>query len=61
MAYYNLCDKCGCTLDPGEKCDCEQKMQKKEQDRQKMIFADQNGQMTFTLTKEERILEKAVV
>ena len=24
MAYYHTCQKCGCNLDPGEKCDCEQ-------------------------------------
>lgn len=23
MAYYNICAHCGCSLDPGEKCDCE--------------------------------------
>ncbi len=23
MAYYNVCSKCGCNLDPGERCDCE--------------------------------------
>ena len=23
MAYYNVCPKCGCNLDPQEKCDCE--------------------------------------
>ena len=23
MAYYNVCPKCGCNLDLGEKCDCE--------------------------------------
>ena len=22
MAYYKVCDLCGATLDPGEKCDC---------------------------------------
>ena len=22
MAYYNICQYCGGTLDPGEKCDC---------------------------------------
>ena len=22
MAYYDTCPKCGCNLDPGEKCDC---------------------------------------
>ena len=25
MAYYTTCPVCGCTLDPGEKCDCEEK------------------------------------
>lgn len=61
MAYYRLCDKCGCALDPGERCDCEQEAQRKEQERQKMIFVGRNGQMTFSLTKEEGVLEKAVV
>ena len=22
MAYFNICRRCGCNLDPGEKCDC---------------------------------------
>lgn len=22
MAYYNVCPDCGCSLDPGERCDC---------------------------------------
>lgn len=68
MAYYRECDKCGCALDPGERCDCEQEAQRKEQEaqrkeqeRQKMIFVGRNGQMTFSLTKEESNLEKAVV
>lgn len=24
MAYFNECPRCGCHLDPGEKCDCEE-------------------------------------
>lgn len=20
--YYRVCERCGCNLDPGEKCDC---------------------------------------
>lgn len=59
MAYYRLCDKCGCALDPGEKCDCEQDAQRKEHERRKMIFVGRNGQMTFLLTKEENFLEEA--
>lgn len=60
MAYYRLCDKCGCALDPAEKCDCEQEAQRKEQERRKMIFIGRNGQMTFSLTKEEIFLEEEV-
>lgn len=60
MAYYRLCYKCGCALDPEEKCDCEQEAQRKEQERRKMIFVGRNGQMTFSITKEENIIEKAV-
>ena len=25
MAYYNECPNCGASLDPGEKCDCQEK------------------------------------
>lgn len=25
MAYFNVCDKCGAHLDPGEICDCNSK------------------------------------
>lgn len=25
MAYYKTCPECGAALDPGEKCDCEEK------------------------------------
>ena len=61
MAYYRLCDRCGCALDPGEKCDCEQEAQRKEHERQKMIIIGKNGQLSFDFTKEDRIFEKAVV
>lgn len=27
--YYNECEKCGAHLDPGEKCDCEEKEDEK--------------------------------
>lgn len=29
MAYYRVCPECGCTLDPGEPCDCQSKDEKK--------------------------------
>ena len=22
-SYFNTCDRCGCHLDPGERCECE--------------------------------------
>lgn len=31
MAYFNTCPKCGRSLDPGEKCDCEYEMMKDEE------------------------------
>ncbi len=27
MPYYNICPHCGCHLDPGERCDCQDKSQ----------------------------------
>lgn len=28
MAYYRVCPECGCTLDPGEPCDCQSRTKK---------------------------------
>ena len=25
MSYYRICPDCGCSLDPGERCDCQDK------------------------------------
>lgn len=61
MAYYRLCDKCGCALDPGEKCDCEKEAQEKQEKLQKMVFVGRNGQYAFEFTKEARNFEQAVV
>lgn len=35
MPYYNICEKCGATLDPGEKCTCER--ERKEEQEQKEL------------------------
>lgn len=35
MPYYKVCDKCGATLDPGEKCTCER--ERKEEQEQKEL------------------------
>lgn len=31
MPYYNICPHCGSHLDPGERCDCQDKSQGTEQ------------------------------
>ena len=28
MSYYNTCPHCGAHLDPGERCDCQDKQEK---------------------------------
>lgn len=61
MAYYRECDRCGCALDPGEKCDCEKEAQEKQEKLQKMVFVGRNGQYAFEFTKEARSFEQAVV
>ncbi len=50
MAYFRICKFCGCSLDPGEHCDC--------LDRKK-IYIEQfkqgkNGQFVLPLKKEEK-------
>lgn len=36
MAYFYSCPRCGCNLDPGEKCDCEKEKHYHEQKRKKL-------------------------
>ena len=31
MAYYNVCPDCGASLDPGEKCDCQEESEEKQE------------------------------
>jgi len=61
VAYYRECVHCGCALDPGEKCDCEQIAQEKQEKLQKMMIVGRNGQYAFQFTKEARGVEQAVV
>ena len=53
MAYFNVCPRCHATLDPGEKCDCE------EEERQREEFFMRNikevpgtGQLSLRLERE---------
>ena len=35
MGYYNECPLCGCSLDPGERCDCTEKQETEKQREEK--------------------------
>lgn len=37
MAYYRICPKCGCSLDPGEQCDCEEEAAREHERRKKLL------------------------
>lgn len=37
MAYYRICPRCGCNLDPGEPCDCEEEEKREREHREKMF------------------------
>lgn len=49
MAYFNECPRCGATLDPGEKCDCEEIAKEKEDEIKAMTHCDETGQITFNM------------
>ncbi|MDE6517644.1 MAG: hypothetical protein K2L18_07335 [Acetatifactor sp.] len=42
MAFYNICSKCGATLDPGERCDCEE-IRAKEQNKRERLLKKEKG------------------
>ncbi len=52
MKYYNVCSKCGCNLDPGEKCDCESEAKKREEFMEKqLIVSHKTGQLAFAWSR----------
>ncbi len=62
MAYYRICPDCGCNLDPGEKCDCQEEKQKQRNFyAQHIKVGSKSGQMAFCWDiKEERHAETPV-
>lgn len=63
MAYYNICPMCGCSLDPGEKCDCEienarEDEKKKEFFNRHLKMESRTGQLTFAFDRREDGYEK---
>lgn len=62
MAYYKICSDCGATLDPGEKCDCQEDRQNQSDFfAQHIKVGSKSGQMVFCWDrKEDRYVEAAV-
>lgn len=53
MAYYSVCPICGCSLDPGEKCDCEEQARKERAERRSLFQRDpKTGQMKMVWRQE---------
>lgn len=53
MAYYNICPKCKCNLDPGEKCDCDRERREQEEFYRKKLWVSRTGQMKFVFGEKE--------
>lgn len=47
MGYYNTCYLCGSTLDPEERCDCEEKSEQLRMRWEIMTTQDEVGQLTL--------------
>lgn len=50
MAYFNTCAYCGATLDPGEKCECDQEREALAAKWRSMTKTESSGQIKFLLT-----------
>lgn len=47
MAYYRVCRFCGSNLDPGERCDCMDKRQEREDLFERITTESETGQMVL--------------
>lgn len=61
MAFYDTCPICGANLDPGERCDCQEKKEQETQKRQSMFRMGRNGQMQLNLFQEVSSVGKTAV
>lgn len=52
MAYYHTCSDCGCTLDPCEKCDCQEMAEQLRKKFELITTVGDNGQTTFNFKEE---------
>lgn len=56
MAYYRICPRCGCNLDPGEPCDCAEEEKREQEQREKMfeglvVLDGNSNQLVLNLEK----------
>ena len=53
MAYYRECPFCHCSLDPGEKCDCQEEKARREEEQEKRngkyFTIEKNGQLRIAV------------
>lgn len=50
MSYYNVCERCGSNLDPGEKCDCMEQQEEKETRKMKeKVFCEREKETLINL------------
>lgn len=62
MAYFYTCPKCGCSLDPGEKCDCEDEKKQLDDFMEKHTkVAAKTGQLAFVFDNREAAYAQKVV
>lgn len=54
MAYYNVCPDCGAYLDPGEPCDCKDRVEEKPmRNVLHMEVERRTGQLKMNLRRED--------
>ncbi|MCM1179948.1 MAG: hypothetical protein NC347_06810 [Clostridium sp.] len=57
MAYYNVCPNCGAHLDPGEPCDCKDRVEEKPKMSVLHTEVEQHtGQLRMILRRENEAI-----
>lgn len=59
MAYFRTCEYCGCSLDPGERCDCMEEHEPAypiataDDGQMEFVFDGIDGQLEFTFGRKK--------
>lgn len=54
--FFRTCNYCGAALDPGEKCDCQDQKQQRDEQISKSLRMDLWGQMEFKEVNDSQCL-----